>query len=433
MKVFIIDKPHNGMWGSDAIVSFSSSDAIIHIPQGACGATICRKAAVKLYSLGFTDLELTGEHWNDELLYAFWQGFFDVRHKNRLRMPIHSKELDELIKVISWVRDTINLTPSELTPATFIANVENFLFAIKGKQNITSNAYYGEELRIHNYIGTYMVGRGSVNEPGVLMVDYNPTGSSSVDLCLVGKGITFDSGGYSLKTENYMQSMKSDMGGAATLAGVLALMILKDLPYHVRLYICAAENLISGSAFKVDDIIKYPNDVTVEVKNTDAEGRLVLADGLIKSSSCHPTLIIDAATLTGAAKVAVGREYNSALSFDEKLSFGFKTSAESVGEKAWPLPLTKDHCDLVKGDISDICNSASGERYAGASSAAAFLSYFVGNNIPWLHLDLSGSYQKSAGVEFLTGAKGYGVRSIVKFIEDNLSQLKKIRLNTGEL
>lgn len=427
MKVYIIDKPHTGMWGKDAVVSFASSEAIIHIPQGADGRRICRRAAVKMASLGFTEAELTGEHWDDELQYAFWQGFFDVRHRNRLRLAPHSPELDDLLKVQAWVRDLVNLPPSELYPEKLISEIENFLFSLKGRQNLEASAYFGDELKIHNYIGTYTVGAGSAKRPGVLVMDYNPTGGSTVDLCLVGKGITFDSGGYSIKTGDYMQSMKSDMTGAATLAGALALMILKGARLHARLYVCAAENLVSGSAYKVDDIIAYPNGVSVEVRNTDAEGRLVMADGLIKSSSCNPTLIIDAATLTGAAKVALGREYNAAFSFDEELSFGFRQSAASVGERAWPLPLTKDHRDEVKSDVADIANST-GERYGGATSAAAFLSYFVGENIPWLHLDLSGSYQKTSGAEFLTGAKGHGTRGIVKFLEDNFSALKKIRL-----
>ncbi len=430
MKVYIINKAHTGIWGSDAVVSFSNSDAIIHIPEGADAVRQCRMAAVRMNSLGFNQAELIGEHWTDELIYAFWQGFFDARHRNRLSFGSHSRWLDDLIKVETWVRDLINAAPSELYPEKLISEIENFIFSLKGKQNITTNAYYGDELRIHNYIGTYTVGSGSSRQPGVLMIDYNPTGSSTVDLCLVGKGITFDSGGYSIKTGDYMRSMKSDMGGAATLAGVLALIILKELKLHVKLYVCTAENLISGSAYKVDDVINFPNGVSVEVKNTDAEGRLVMADGLIKSSASSPALIIDAATLTGAAKVALGREYNAAISFDEKLSFGFKKSAESVYESAWPLPLTVKHRNEIKSDFADIANSASGEGYAGASTAAAFLSHFVRDGSPWLHIDLSGSFLKSGTDEFLPGAKGHGVRSIVKFIEDNMTFLQKMKLSS---
>ncbi|MGN1357391.1 MAG: aminopeptidase PepB [Succinivibrionaceae bacterium] len=418
MKVFVIFKQHQGIWGKDAIVSFSGAEAVVHIQDKSQASAVCRQAAVKLSSLGFNTVELSGEGWSDEMQYAFWQGFYDAREKNSLTLAPHSSDVDDLIRVIRWVRETINMTPSELSPETFITRCETFLSSIAGKSHLSFNAYFGSELATHGFMGTYTVGKGSANEPSVLEVDYNPQESTTVDLCLVGKGITFDSGGYSLKPADYMTSMKSDMGGAATLAGVLALLIASRSDLHVKLYICAAENLVSGSAYKVDDIIHYPNGVSVEVSNTDAEGRLVMADGLIKSSEHNPALIIDAATLTGAAKVALTRDYNAALSFNEELSFGFKTAAEAVGEKAWPLPLSKDHRSGVKSSLADITNSASNERYGGASYAGAFLSYFVKDDIPWLHLDMSGSYQKTGNSEFQTGAKGHGVRSIVQFIQD---------------
>ncbi len=422
MKVFVIFKQHKGIWGKDAIVSFGTSEAIVHINENADAPSICRKAAVKLSSLGFDTIELAGEGWSDELQYAFWQGYFDAQEKNHLTLTSHSSYVDDLIKIVTWVRETINLTPSELTPEGLINRSEAFLNSISGRKHLTTSAYFGNELSTHGFIGTYTVGKGSKCEPGVLVVDYNPTETTTVDLCLVGKGITFDSGGYSLKPSDYMTSMKSDMGGAATLVGALALLIAKKINLHVKLYVCAAENLVSGSAYKVDDIISYPNGVKVEVSNTDAEGRLVMADGLIKSSEFNPALIIDAATLTGAAKVALTRDYNAALSFDEKLSFGFKSAAEKVGEKAWPLPLTQEHKAGVKSSLADITNSASNERYGGATYAGAFLSYFVKDDIPWLHLDMSGSYQKNAGSEFQVGAKGHGVRSIVSFVEDYFSK-----------
>ncbi len=429
MKVHIIDKPHNGIWGSDAVVSIAGSEAVVHIPSGCDPVRQCRKAAVRLSTLGFNEADLTGELWTDELMYAFWQGFFDARRRHKVRLPAHSGELDDLIRVMTWVRETVNLPPSELYPETLIDATEKFLLSLKGTRSVTAGSYFGDELRIHNYVGTHTVGRGSAREPGVLTVDYNPTGSSSVDLCLVAKGITFDSGGYSLKTGDYMQTMKADMAGAAVAAGALGLMILKGMNLHVRLVICAAENLVSGAAYKVDDIVRFPNDVTVEIRNTDAEGRLVLADGLLKAASCSPSLIIDCATLTGAAKVALGREYNAALSFDEKLSFGFREAAGAVHEGAWPLPLTEDHAAEIRSDVADIANSAAGEKYAGASTAAAFLSRFVPRSIPWIHLDLAASYQKSQGAEFLTGAKGVGVRSIVSFVERNMDELRKVRLS----
>ncbi len=163
----------------------------------------------------------------------------------------------------------------------------------------------GEDLREQNYAGIYTVGRGSDRAPVLLALDYNPTGNpdAPVMACLVGKGITFDSGGYSLKQSAFMDSMKSDMGGAATLTGALALAAARGLKERVKLYLCCADNMVSGNAFKLGDIIRYRNGKTVEIMNTDAEGRLVLADGLIDASEQNAPLIIDAATLTGAAKL----------------------------------------------------------------------------------------------------------------------------------
>ncbi len=165
----------------------------------------------------------------------------------------------------------------------------------------------GEDLREQNYMGIHTVGRGSERPPVLLALDYNPTGDKEAPVfaCLVGKGITFDTGGYSLKQSAFMDSMKSDMGGAATITGALAFAITRGLNKRVKLYLCCADNMVSGNAFKLGDIIRYRNGKNVEVMNTDAEGRLVLADGLIDASAQKPELIIDMATLTGAAKTAL--------------------------------------------------------------------------------------------------------------------------------
>ncbi|MBQ3975405.1 MAG: aminopeptidase, partial [Lachnospiraceae bacterium] len=268
-----------------------------------------------------------------------------------------------------------------------------------------------DDLLENGYVGTEAVGRGSECKSCVFIAEYNPQHTDTVDVALVGKGITFDSGGYSLKSADGMLLMKSDMGGAATAVAALGLMILRGLPYHVKLVICCAENMVSGSSYKPGDHLEYPNGVTVEVLNTDAEGRLILADGLIEAQKSKPELLIDVATLTGAAKVALGRDYNAALSFDEKLSFLFKKSAEQEHERAWPLPLDRFHCNLVKGVNTDIVNSVSAEGTAGASTAAAFLSYFVNEGQQWLHIDLGASFQKCANQFYAPGAKGHGFRS----------------------
>ena len=213
--------------------------------------------------------------------------------------------------------------------------------------------------------------------------------------------------------------MKSDMGGAATLTGALALAIMNGLNQRVQLFLCCAENMISSNAFKLGDIIKYKNDLTVEVLNTDAEGRLVLADGLLAAEENSPLRLIDAATLTGAAKMALGRDYNAVFGFDQTFVDLILANARAEHEFAWQLPLEKWHQAQLPSSFADMANIHAGEGRAGASTAAAFLSRFVRDDGKgWLHLDLAGSYQKSANDLWATGAKGHGIRMLAKTLLD---------------
>ena len=235
----------------------------------------------------------------------------------------------------------------------------------------------------------------------------------------MGKGITFDSGGYSIKPSNNMATMKSDMGGAAMVTGGLGLAIARGLDKRVKLYLCCAENLISGHAFKLGDIIRYKNGVTAEILNTDAEGRLVLADGLIAASEEDPRWILDAATLTGAAKMAVGRDYNSVLSFEDDTAQRVLDAAAAENEKAWRLPLEKFHLEQIPSGFAEIANVGV-EGSPGASTAAAFLARFVRDQgRAWVHMDLSGSYQPGATDLWAQGAKAHGLRTIARFLLDN--------------
>jgi len=263
------------------------------------------------------------------------------------------------------------------------------------------------------------VGRGSVHEPAFLKLDYNPTGDLDAPImaCLVGKGITFDSGGYSLKESDMMLPMKSDMGGAAMLAGALALAIRQGLNHRVQLMLCCAENLVSGYAFKLGDILTYRNGVSVEVLNTDAEGRLVLADGLLDASATGAPYILDAATLTGAAKVALGRDYHAVFSLQDEQLVDVVACAKAENEKAWALPLEPWHVAQLTSSYADLGNVSSAEGTAGATTAAAFLSKFVREDVKgWVHMDLSASFQKNANDSWAPGGKGHGIRTIARWL-----------------
>ncbi|EMV9345930.1 aminopeptidase PepB, partial [Vibrio alginolyticus] len=251
--------------------------------------------------------------------------------------------------------------------------------------------------------------------------DYNPTGDENAPVfaCLVGKGITFDSGGYSLKPSTFMSAMKADMGGSGTITGGLGLAILRGLNKRVKLILCCAENMVSGRALKLGDIITYKNGKTVEIMNTDAEGRLVLADGLIYASEQKPELIIDCATLTGAAKNALGNDYHALMSFDDELSHQALTAASQEKEGLWPLPLADFHREMLPSNFADLSNISSGDYSPGASTAAAFLSYFVEDyKKGWLHFDCAGTYRKAASDKWAAGATGMGVRTLARFLNE---------------
>jgi PepB aminopeptidase len=255
----------------------------------------------------------------------------------------------------------------------------------------------------------------------LLELDFCPKGCEKEPpaAALVGKGITFDSGGYSLKSTLGMLPMKCDMGGAATVASALALAICDGLTKRVKLYLCCAENLVSGKAYKLADILKYKNGVSVEVVNTDAEGRLVLADGLILADESNAPVIINAATLTGAACVALGVDYNALFSMDDKIAQQFESIAKQEYDPIWRLPLERFHQESCPSDYATTANSkaVAGGGLGGASNAAGFLSRFVDfENKQWVHFDLSACFQDSSGSLFAAGATGRGIRNIARFL-----------------
>lgn len=230
-------------------------------------------------------------------------------------------------------------------------------------------------------MGLYIVGRGSERFSVLLALDYNLIGDkeASVYACLVGKGIIFDFGGYSIKQIAFMDSMKSDMGGAVTVIGALVFVITRGLNKRVKLFFCCADNLISGNAFKLGDIIIYRNGKKVEVMNIDVEGRLVFVDGLIDVSAQKSEMIIDAAIFIGAAKIALGNDYYALFSFDDALVGRLLASVAQENESFWRLSLAEFHRSQLSFNFVELNNIGSAAYSVGASTAAGFLSYFVEN------------------------------------------------------
>lgn len=421
MNITLSSQPADARWGEKAILSSNDSGMTLHL-TGADALNIIQRAAHKIDSQGIRHVALTGEGWHLEQCWAFWQGFRGPKGQRQVEWPAlgehEQAEFDRRLKIIDWVRNVINLPAEDLGPEQLAHNAVDLISEVGGSA-VSYRITKGDDLRVQGYMGLHTVGRGSNRPPVFLALDYNPTGDDDAPVyaCLVGKGITFDTGGYSLKQSSFMDSMKSDMGGAATVTGALAMAISRGLNKRVKLYLCCADNMVSSNAFKLGDIIRYRNGISVEVMNTDAEGRLVLADGLIDASEQNPTMIIDAATLTGAAKTALGNDYHALFTFDDVMAQSLMGSAVSENEPFWRLPLAEFHRSHLPSNFADLNNIASPSHAAGASSAAAFLSHFVSNyQQGWLHIDCSATYRKGAVDQWAAGATGLGVRTLANLL-----------------
>lgn len=421
MTITLSSQAADARWGEKALLSSNESGMTVHL-TGADALMSIQRAGRKLDGQGIRHVALSGEGWDLEKCWAFWQGFRSPKGQRQVEWPTLSDadqaEFDRRLKIVDWVRDTINLPAEDLSPEQLAHSAIDLISEVGGDA-VSYRIIKGEDLCEQGYAGIHTVGRGSTRPPVLLTLDFNPGGDDSTPVyaCLVGKGITFDTGGYSLKQSAFMDSMKSDMGGAATVTGALALAIARGLDKRVKLFLCCADNMVSGNAFRLGDIIRYRNGKSVEVMNTDAEGRLVLADGLIDASEQRPQLLIDAATLTGAAKTALGNDYHALFTFDDVLAESLLGSATSENEAFWRLPLAEFHRNHLPSNFADLNNIASAAHAAGASSAAAFLSWFVSNyQQGWLHIDCSATYRKSAVDQWSAGATGLGVRTIANLL-----------------
>lgn len=422
-----------GLWPKHSIVTFDDQIIYIHADKRLSKKEFLlqiQTGARKIDELSINNLQLQNSnyfYWDRESIFAFMQGVYSIKSMCSVSFPQDTynfnedKELNNIIDIIDWTRRVINMPSCELTPKSYELELGELL-TLDSSKNITLKSFSNDELIDKQCVGLVTVGNSSSEGPVLYELDYNPTGDpqAPVFIALVGKGITFDTGGYSLKTSEYMKTMYSDMGGSATVAAALTLAANKNYPKRIKAYLCCAENVISDSAMKIGDIINYPNNTSVEIANTDAEGRLVLADGLILASK-EAEYIVDAATLTGAAKIALGRDYNAVLGYNRNLTKLFIDSAEETNEYAWELPLANFHKDIVSSQYADITNSVGGDA-PGATSAAVFLSKFVTNTEKWIHIDLSASFQKTANSRYSVGAKGHGVRSLEQYLEKLLSR-----------
>jgi PepB aminopeptidase len=419
LSVFITNQAAADYYSAGTVLSVNGQTAQIHIVDPQNSLDSIKKAARSLDSSGVLQVELSGS-WEIEQQWAFALSFTTTRKQHHIKWcdDANLSELSNRYQAMIFTRNITNATPEDLSPEVLADTCEEWLTSIDEK-HISSKRWVGEALKEQGWMGIYHVGRGSTRPPVLIEIDYNPTGdiNAPISACLVGKGITFDSGGYSIKSSEGMLSMKCDMGGAATVTGALGLAILRGLNKRVKLFLCCAENLISGHAYKLGDVITYKNGTTVEIVNTDAEGRLVLADGLMAATATGSKLIIDAATLTGAAMVALGEEYNAFFALDKALQQRVLEYSVQEFEPSWCLPLEKWHQYKCPSAFADTANSKSqkGGGGGGASNAAGFLSRFVNEQgTGWLHIDLAAAYNAGGTAHMPVGATAQGIRTIAR-------------------
>ncbi|MFT6269024.1 MAG: PepB aminopeptidase [Alphaproteobacteria bacterium] len=420
MSYFIVEISQQAApapYSSSSLVSFKEDGAVIHIQSTQdFPVRALQKATRKIAALGVSDIRFVGQ-WTIEEQRLFVQSFCNSNFSGHFEWanPEHKVALEDYLNALLFTRKMINQTPEEMSPEALADQAEKWLKEVSTTE-LKIKRLTGEELKQAGWMGIYEVGRGSVRPPVFLEIDYHPAGApDDVAVALVGKGITFDSGGYSIKSSEGMLDMKCDMGGAATVAGALGLAIMQGLNKRVKLFLCCAENLISGHAYKLGDIITYKNGTTVEIVNTDAEGRLVLADGLMAASETKAGLIINAATLTGAAIAALGKDYNAMFSMHDDASNAFLATSAKMNEPHWRLPLELWHQGQCPSPFADTANSSTqkGGGGGGASNAAGFLSRFVDHEeCAWIHLDIAAAYSRNSTEFMPAGGTAVGIRSI---------------------
>ena len=314
----------------------------------------------------------------------------------------------------AYARDLVNTPPNQLFPQSFTDSVKARNTAATAK--VTIKVLDEKALEKGGFGGIVGVGQGSVNPPRMVTLTWNPP-RARASVALVGKGITFDSGGLNLKPASGMLTMKCDMAGAAVVAATVFAAAELGLPVKVTGYLCLAENMPSGTAQRPSDVVTMRNGTTVEIIDTDAEGRMVLGDGICLAGEAKPDAIVDIATLTGAQAVALGNRVAGIMANDDTFRDRVGSAAAVSGESAWPMPLPTDLRSQLDSSVADLAHK--GERWGGMLTAGLFLQEFVTEGTPWAHVDIAGpSFNDGSAWGYTPkGATGYGVGTLLTLVE----------------
>jgi PepB aminopeptidase len=372
-------------------------------------------------TLGLSALKLENSLSLEES-YQFALGLDDLTTDIDLSLNLEASDLQKLrstYEIVYACRKLADTSNATIDPIALVNHAYTLIESSVTSGSLRFDLIDREDERFAKLQGLKAVGSGSVKSPCLGIIDYVPAGMSEdapVEIALVGKGITFDSGGYDLKGAKFMDTMRTDKTGAVNLAGALALAIKHGLNKHVRLYLCCSQNLVSATSMVPGDIIEYQNGVTVEIGNTDAEGRLVLADGLILASETKAPTIISEATLTGAAKIAIGRDMCALVCRGNVVPPAFLQSFSETNERIWQLPLYDFHDRFISSKRAQWLNTAHGDGAPGVSTAAAFLEKFVTKDAVWMHIDLSSAYLPEGSPFQSSGPSGATIRALAKYL-----------------
>lgn len=381
-------------------------------------------------------LHLQNKFSNDDQVGAFVEGtllgdyqFIDyATEKKKELVPVETvtllQEKDNkaalekattIIKATNYVRQLVNEPAQKVTPAYLVKEAEKLR-----SKGITVTIFDKKKLQELGMGGILAVGQGSVNEPYCIILEYGP--KDQPPLAIVGKGITFDSGGLAIKPAKGMEDMKYDMSGAAAILGIFTALSQFKWNTHVVGVLPVAENMPSGSAYRLGDIVTFYNKKTAEINHTDAEGRVVLADALCYAEkNFHPQRMVDMATLTGACVVALGSWASGMISTNDAFCSDLQRAGEESGERLWRLPFWDEYRENMKSEVADVRNSGKGYD-AGAIEGAVFLNHFV-EKTPWVHLDIAGTaWFSEAKYYYNFGATGVGVRLLLRYLENMLKK-----------
>lgn len=373
--------------------------------QAAAQATV-EGSLLALYRFAATKQEPEPPHTIDSLTIV------EFEQSKVTAIEAGSRQAQAIAAGVFLARDLVNMPPNVATPtkmadtAVTIANEHNL------KITVGDRAWAAER----NMGGFLAVAKGAGEPPKFIVLEHNAGREDLDSIVLVGKGITFDTGGISIKPAAKMGAMKADMGGAAAVLGAMKVVGAMNLPLHIIGIAPCTENMPDADAYRPADVITASNGTTIEIISTDAEGRMVLADGLVYAARYKPKAVIDLATLTGSCVIALGQGMAAGLfSTDNNLRDRLIAAGTAVHERVWPLPLWEDYKEAIKSDVADIKNS--GGRFGGIATSAIFLKQFV--DYPWVHLDIAGMALSEKDNSYTPrGGTGYGVRLLVEFLRN---------------